>query len=188
EKKPDSLEKLADYLHRDYQNVKKDAEILASWGIIELQEEKPVALYEKITLEFPTYQEPVVQLISRKIDKIFCHRSKSNNPNPTSQIQVDCVPSELRQIIYRKLRELHQARDSRDLRNVPSNHYEKIKSGKYLNYQKILREDFLLPLQLAPEKLAQNIKVDPQIIHDLINEKRDLDKDLATRLALYFDM
>jgi len=60
EKKPDSLEKLADYLHRDYQNVKKDAEILASWGIIELQEEKPVALYEKITLEFPTYQEPIV--------------------------------------------------------------------------------------------------------------------------------
>ncbi|KLL04503.1 MAG: hypothetical protein MRERV_20c024 [Mycoplasmataceae bacterium RV_VA103A] len=60
EKKPDSLEKLADYLHRDYQNVKKDAEILASWGVIELQEEKPIALYEKITLEFPTYQEPVV--------------------------------------------------------------------------------------------------------------------------------
>ncbi|CAG8713103.1 17188_t:CDS:2 [Racocetra fulgida] len=60
EKKPNSLEKLADYLHRDYQNVKKDAEILASWGIIELQEEKPIALYEKITLEFPTYQEPVV--------------------------------------------------------------------------------------------------------------------------------
>lgn len=58
EKKPDSLEKLADYLNRDYQGTKKDAEILASWGIIKLQEEKPIALYEKITLEFPTYQEP----------------------------------------------------------------------------------------------------------------------------------
>ena len=52
----------------------------------------------------------------------------------------------------------------------------------------VLREDFLLPLKLAPEKLAKNIKVNPQIIQELISEKRDLDKDLATRLALYFDM
>ena len=52
----------------------------------------------------------------------------------------------------------------------------------------VLREDFLSPLKLTPEKLAENIKVNPQIIQDLIDEKRDLDKDLATRLALYFDM
>ena len=52
----------------------------------------------------------------------------------------------------------------------------------------VLREDFLLPLKLTPEKLAENIKVNPKIIKELINEKRDLDKDLATRLALYFDM
>jgi len=52
----------------------------------------------------------------------------------------------------------------------------------------VLREDFLLPSKLTPEKLAKSIKVKPQIIQDLIAEKRDLDKDLATRLALYFDM
>ena len=52
----------------------------------------------------------------------------------------------------------------------------------------VLREDFLLPLKLIPKKLAENIKVDPRIIQELITEKRDLDKDLATRLALYFDM
>ena len=52
----------------------------------------------------------------------------------------------------------------------------------------VLREDFLSPLKLTPEKLAENIKVNPQIIQDLVAEKRDLDKDLATRLALYFDM
>jgi antitoxin HigA-1 len=52
----------------------------------------------------------------------------------------------------------------------------------------VLREDFLLPLKLTPKKLAENIKVKPQIIQELITEKRDLDKDLATRLALYFDM
>lgn len=52
----------------------------------------------------------------------------------------------------------------------------------------VLREDFLLPLKLAPEKLAKSIKVSPQVIQELIEEKKDLDKDLATRLALYFDM
>ena len=46
---------MASCLHRDYQAVKKDSEILVAWGVIELQEEKPVALYEKITLEFPAY-------------------------------------------------------------------------------------------------------------------------------------
>ena len=52
----------------------------------------------------------------------------------------------------------------------------------------VLREDFLLPLKLTPEKLAKSIKIKPQAIQELIEEKRDLDKDLATRLALYFDM
>ena len=52
----------------------------------------------------------------------------------------------------------------------------------------VLREDFLLPLKLTPEKLAKSIKVNPKVIKELITEKRDLDKDLATRLALYFDM
>ena len=52
----------------------------------------------------------------------------------------------------------------------------------------VLREDFLLPLKLTPEKLAKSIKIKPQVVQELITEKRDLDKDLATRLALYFDM
>jgi antitoxin HigA-1 len=52
----------------------------------------------------------------------------------------------------------------------------------------ILREDFLLPLKLTPEKLAKDIKVNSRIVKELITEKRDLDKELATRLALYFDM
>ena len=54
-KKPDNLTQLADCLNRDYEEVKKDSEILASWGVIELQGEKPTTLYEKITLEFPVY-------------------------------------------------------------------------------------------------------------------------------------
>jgi len=52
----------------------------------------------------------------------------------------------------------------------------------------ILREDFLLPLNLTFEKLAQDIKVSPEMVKDIIEEKQDLDKDIATRLAIYFDM
>ena len=57
-----------------------------------------------------------------------------------------------------------------------------------IHHGEILREDFLLPLKLTPEKLAKDIKVNPKIVKEIITEKRDLDKELATRLALYFDM
>jgi len=69
-KKPDNLTQLADYLHRDYQSVKKDSEILSSWGVIELQGEKPVALYDRITLEFPTYPE-VLEINKERDTKLF---------------------------------------------------------------------------------------------------------------------
>jgi antitoxin HigA-1 len=52
----------------------------------------------------------------------------------------------------------------------------------------VLREDFLFPLKLTPAKLAESIKVNSKVIKELVEEKRDLDKELATRLALYFDM
>jgi predicted transcriptional regulator len=68
QKKPNSLTELAKYLGRDYQVVKKDSEILAAWGVIGLQEEKPVAIYEKITLEFPSYTE--VSVANKKREEI----------------------------------------------------------------------------------------------------------------------
>lgn len=44
------------------------------------------------------------------------------------------MPSELRQITYRKLRELNRAKDSRDLRKTPSNHFEKLEGKQHLGY------------------------------------------------------
>jgi len=49
-------------------------------------------------------------------------------------IYVKCVPAELRQITYRKLRELNNAQDTRDLRKTPSNHFEKLKGKQHLDY------------------------------------------------------
>lgn len=59
EKKPNSLVELAQLLHRDYQEVEADSQILEDMGIIKfkqrIQDEQiqPIALYEKIIIEFP---------------------------------------------------------------------------------------------------------------------------------------
>ena len=50
----------------------------------------------------------------------------------------------------------------------------------------ILKSEFLKPLKLTEEKLAKEIQVAPQIIHDLVNEKNSLTVDLAYRFYFYF--
>ena len=42
-------------------------DLLSTWGVIELQGEKPIALYDQITLEFPTYPE-VLEVNKRERD------------------------------------------------------------------------------------------------------------------------
>ena len=51
---------------------------------------------------------------------------------------------------------------------------------------KILREEFLAPAQLNSSQLAHDLNVSEKEIRKVIDEKKDLSKDLATRLALYF--
>ena len=51
---------------------------------------------------------------------------------------------------------------------------------------KILKEEFLIPAQITPRQLARDINVAEKEIEDIINKEKDLTKDLATRLALYF--
>jgi len=46
-------------------------------------------------------------------------------------IHVRCVSADLRRATYRKLRELDNAKDSRDLRKTPSNHFEKLEGKKH---------------------------------------------------------
>jgi addiction module HigA family antidote len=50
---------------------------------------------------------------------------------------------------------------------------------------KVLRKE-LERLKITPEQLATGIKVSPNVIKELIEEKRNMDKDLATRLSVYF--
>ena len=58
EKQPSSLKELARLVNRNYQEVEEDVNMLIDLGIIRLikqeTEVKPVALYEKVVIEFPT--------------------------------------------------------------------------------------------------------------------------------------
>ena len=52
---------------------------------------------------------------------------------------------------------------------------------------KILREEFLNQIKITPRQLAYNIKASERELKEIIAERKDLDKDIATRLALYFN-
>ncbi|MCV6625622.1 MAG: HigA family addiction module antitoxin [Cellvibrionaceae bacterium] len=52
----------------------------------------------------------------------------------------------------------------------------------------ILREEFLLPLQISQRELADGIQVPYQRVNELINQKRGITPSTALRLAKFFNM
>ncbi|CAG8818187.1 13347_t:CDS:1, partial [Racocetra persica] len=50
----------------------------------------------------------------------------------------------------------------------------------------ILKEEFLIPAQITPQQLAHDLNISKKETKEIIATKRDLTKDIATRLALYF--
>lgn len=50
----------------------------------------------------------------------------------------------------------------------------------------VLREDFLAPLKLSPNALAQALRVPATRIHEIVNERRGITAETAIRLARYF--
>jgi predicted transcriptional regulator len=57
EKQPNNIQELSQLLHRDYSNVWRNCQVLASCKIIELKkkgkETRPIALYDQIVVDFP---------------------------------------------------------------------------------------------------------------------------------------
>ena len=49
-----------------------------------------------------------------------------------------------------------------------------------------MREELLIPFDISPEELAQEIKVSKEQIKLICEERGDITFDLATRLALFF--
>lgn len=52
----------------------------------------------------------------------------------------------------------------------------------------ILLEEFLLPVNLSQNRLAEHIGVSPRRINEIVHGKRSVTADTALRLAKYFDM
>ena len=50
----------------------------------------------------------------------------------------------------------------------------------------ILREDFLIPLELSANALSKALNVPAPRINDIVRERRDISADTAMRLARYF--
>ncbi len=50
----------------------------------------------------------------------------------------------------------------------------------------ILREEFMVPMQLSSNALARAIDVTPARVNDIVNRKRGITADTALRLARYF--
>jgi addiction module HigA family antidote len=50
----------------------------------------------------------------------------------------------------------------------------------------ILREEFLMPLEMSSGTLARALKVSTSSVDDVVNERRPVTAELALRLARYF--
>ena len=50
----------------------------------------------------------------------------------------------------------------------------------------ILREEFLLPLDMSVNALARNLRVPSTRLHEIVKERRSITADTALRLARYF--
>ena len=53
---------------------------------------------------------------------------------------------------------------------------------------RLLREEFLGPLSITPYRLAKDIDVPVQRVHELVHERRGVTADTALRLSRYFGM
>jgi addiction module HigA family antidote len=63
------------------------------------------------------------------------------------------------------------------MRNVP-----------YPSPSEILREEFLNPLSISPQRLAQDIGISQQCVDDIIAGNRDVNADTGLRLSRYFGL
>src|SRR6185437_15380326 len=57
---------------------------------------------------------------------------------------------------------------------------------KSIHPGEILREELLIPLNISGEKLAQELKVEKEVIAVIVAEKRGISPTIALRLSLYF--
>jgi antitoxin HigA-1 len=50
----------------------------------------------------------------------------------------------------------------------------------------VLREEFLVPLNITPYRLSVELKVSAPTVNEIVREKRNITPDMAARLARFF--
>ncbi|PUA29191.1 MAG: addiction module antidote protein, HigA family [Cellvibrio sp. 79] len=63
---------------------------------------------------------------------------------------------------------------------MPTNKMRPIHPGE------ILREEYIVPLGMSVNALAQELRVPATRLHEIVNERRAITADTALRLAYYF--
>ncbi|MCA0340781.1 MAG: HigA family addiction module antidote protein [Proteobacteria bacterium] len=58
---------------------------------------------------------------------------------------------------------------------------------RHIHPGEILREEFLIPLEMSANALAMALHVPAPRINDIVRERRSITPDTALRLARYFD-
>jgi addiction module HigA family antidote len=90
---------------------------------------------------------------------------------------------EIQEIGRRKLRMINNAQNLSDLKIPPSNNMEKLRN---IHPGEILREEFLIPMQISAYKLAKDINIPQTRISEIIKGRRRISADTALRLSKYF--
>ncbi len=52
----------------------------------------------------------------------------------------------------------------------------------------ILKEEFLIPMEITADNLAKNINVSTNIIDEIISQNRSINAEIGLRLSKYFGM
>jgi addiction module HigA family antidote len=52
----------------------------------------------------------------------------------------------------------------------------------------VLLEEFLKPMNISTDKIAQDLKISIKLIKDIIEKKKGISADIALRLARYFNV
>lgn len=50
----------------------------------------------------------------------------------------------------------------------------------------ILREEFMIPFELNPNKIANALRVDPPTVYEIVKEDRGISPEMALRLGRFF--
>nr|CAG8530745.1 2853_t:CDS:2 [Entrophospora candida] len=140
---------------------------LAQAKITELEETK-----EKDKQKITNLEDQILQLRLEKIKDFGDYLEKENLLETELELNIDEGLQEIKKLENKLI----------------ATNKKKLELQQQLGQElrKILREEFIIPAQISSVQLARDINISSKIIREIVAEARDIDKDIAARLSLYF--